>query len=151
MVRIVYIVTHPVSARLLLNGQLRYLKERGFDALVISSPGKDLDLVAEREGVGTIPIHMDRAIRPWRDILALVCLYRTLRALQPDIVNASTPKAALLGTVAAFLARVPARIYTVRGLRLETARGLRRALLWCAERLAAACAHRIVCVSQRFG
>ncbi len=148
MARVVYIVTHPVSARLLLKGQLRYLMEKGFDVLVISSAGKDLDRVAEREGIRTISVKMDRTIRPWRDVLALLRLYRTLRALQPDIVNASTPKAGLLGTLAAFVARVPVRIYTVRGLRLETARGLRRALLWCAERLASACAHRIVCVSQ---
>ena len=145
---IVYIVTHPVSAQLLLKGQLRYLREKGWDVWVISSPGRELDRVAEREEVRTIGIQMDRAARPLRDLWALARLYRTLRALRPDIVNASTPKAGLLGTVAAFLARVPLRIYTQRGLRLETTRGLRRAMLWCAERLACACAHRIVCVSR---
>ena len=147
MVRIAYIVTHPVSARVPLRGQFRYLRERGFDVVVISSPGKDLDVVAEREGVVTEAVPMHRAIRPVQDAIALIRLYGLLRRLRPQIVNASTPKAGLLGMVAAFLARVPVRIYTLWGLRLETTKGLKRHLLCWAEKLASACAHRVLCVS----
>ena len=146
MTRIVYIVTHPISARLLLRGQLRYLRARGFDVVVISSPGTDLDQVGAREGVRTMSVPLHRAIRPLGDLVALVRFYRVLRELRPDIVNASTPKAGLLGMAAAFLARVPVRIYTLRGLRLETARGPKRLVLWCAEWVASACAHRVICV-----
>jgi len=63
------------------------------------------------------------------------------------IVDASTPKAGLLSGVAAWLARVPCRVYTLRGLRLETATGLKRALLWVTEWISCKCAHRVVCVS----
>jgi len=147
MTRIVYIVTHPISARVPLWGQLRYLRERGFDVVVISSPGNDLEVVAEREGVATEAVPMHRAIRPLQDAVALIRLYRLLRRLRPNIVNASTPKAGLLGLVAAFLARVPVRIYALWGLRLETTRGPMRLLLWFTEYLASACAHRVICVS----
>jgi len=67
---------------------------------------------------------------------------------RPDVVDASTPKAGLLGSLAAMLARVPCRVYTLRGLRMETATGLKRLVLWLAERLACACAHRVVPVSK---
>jgi glycosyltransferase involved in cell wall biosynthesis len=50
-------------------------------------------------------------------------------------------------TCAAWLAGVPIRIYTLRGLRLETARGLKRWMLYLTERVACACAHRVICVS----
>lgn len=60
----------------------------------------------------------------------------------------STPKAGLLGNLAARFCGVPVRVYLLRGLRLETSTGLKRLLLLTAERVAAACAHYVVCNSQ---
>ena len=125
--RLVYLVTHAVSARLLLAGQLGYLRAAGFDVTVIASPGPDLDVVAAREGVDVVPVPMARAMRPADDARALVAVTAALRRLRPDIVNASTPKAGLLGMLAARALAVPVRIYLLRGLRLETERGWRRA------------------------
>ena len=34
-----YVVTHPVSARYLLAGQLRYVREQGFDVHLVAGPG----------------------------------------------------------------------------------------------------------------
>ena len=143
-----YLVTHPMTARLLLEGQLRSLGEAGFEPVLISSPGPDLEGVAEREGARVETLAMAREIAPLRDAVALARLVRRLRRLGPAIVNAGTPKAGLLGMLAARLAGVPVRVYTLRGLRLETARGARRRLLAAAERLACASAHRVVCVSD---
>jgi glycosyltransferase involved in cell wall biosynthesis len=53
----------------------------------------------------------------------------------------------LLGTMAALLSRVPRRVYMLRGLKCETATGAKRRLLFAAERLAAACAHVVLCNS----
>jgi glycosyltransferase involved in cell wall biosynthesis len=63
-------------------------------------------------------------------------------------VDVSTPKAGLLGSIAALLARVPCRVYTLRGLRMETATGLKRRMLWLAEWLSCACAHSVVPLSE---
>jgi glycosyltransferase involved in cell wall biosynthesis len=142
------VVTIPVTASVLLRGQLAYLRENGFEVTVISSPGPELDLVAKREGVRTIGVPMKREIDPWSDLVALEQLTREVRRLQPDIVNASTAKAGLLGMIAAVVARVPIRIYLLRGLRLETEHGVKRATLGMTERCASACAHRVVCVSE---
>ncbi len=70
-----------------------------------------------------------------------------LRKLDPDVTNASTPKAGLLVTVAAAINRVPVRVYTLRGLRLEGERGVKRALLWAMEWLACRSATKIVAIS----
>ena len=145
--RLIYVVTHPMAARLLLRGQLDYMRRCGFDVAVVASPGADLDVVAKREDVEVIALPMPRAIRPYQDVRALLALYRLFRSRRPDIVSAGTTKAGLLGTLAARLAGVPVCIYTLRGLRMETARGLQRILLGLTEHAAAKAAHRVLAVS----
>ncbi len=141
-------VTHPVTADVLLRGQLAFLREAGFDVTVIASPGEALDLVRDREGVNTVGVSMAREPSPRRDATSLVALTRALRAIDPDIVIASTPKAGLLGMIAARMLSVPVRVYLLRGLRLETAEGRLRAVLGMTERLASACALDVVSVSE---
>lgn len=145
--RLLYLVTHPMTARYLLRGQLRHLAGRGFEVALAAAPGPDLDVALEQEGVAGFEVPMAREIAPARDLAALARLGRVIARFRPHLVCAGTPKAGLLGMLAARRARVPARLYAVRGLRLETARGARRRLLATAERTAAACAHRVVCVS----
>jgi glycosyltransferase involved in cell wall biosynthesis len=146
--KLVYLVTVPVTANVLLRGQLAYMQERGFDVTVISSPGPELDAVARREGVRTIAIPMARDIAMHTDMVALARITRALAGLKPDIVNASTSKAGLLGMIAAAALRVPVRVYLLRGLRLETERGIKRSVLGLAERAAVKCAHEVICVSE---
>src|SRR6185436_3440440 len=57
-------------------------------------------------------------------------------------------KGGLLGMIAAWLARVPVRIYDLWGLPFTTAVGLRRLLLRWTERVACALAHQVLCVSH---
>lgn len=139
--------THAVTADLFLRGQLAFMRDRGFDVTVITAPGPDLERVREREGVETIGVPMVRTNDARRDAVSLVRLTRVLAAIRPDIVNAGTPKAGLLGMLAARMLRVPIRIYLLRGLRLETEKGMLRAVLATTERLASACAHDVMCNS----
>jgi glycosyltransferase involved in cell wall biosynthesis len=145
--RLVYVVTHPVTADVLLRGQLAFMREHGFDVTVIGAPGPELDRVREREGVDTVSVPMVRHNDARQDALSLLQLTRALRRIRPDIVNAGTTKAGLLGMLAARAVSVPIRIYLLRGLRMETATGLMRQILGVTERVAAACAHDVPCVS----
>ena len=90
---------------------------------------------------------MQREISPLRDLISLYQMFRVMKHVNPSLVDVSTPKAGLLGGVAAWWARVPCRVYTLRGLRLETTTGLKRALLWATEWISCHCAHRVVCIS----
>ena len=132
---------------LVLTGRLRALRESGFRVTLISSPGAILDRLRVAEGVDAIAIPLERAIAPLADLLSLIRLWRLLRTLRPDIVEFSTPKAGLLGMIAAALARIPRRVYLLRGLKLESESGLKRLLLLTTERIAAACAHTVLCNS----
>lgn len=146
-VRLAYIVTDAVSTGL-LRRQLRHMREDGFDVTVISSPGDRLKRCSEEEGVRAVPVPMARPIRLWQDLKSLFALFFALRSIRPHAVNAGTPKAALLGMVAAWLLRVPVRIYTVRGLRLETVRGPIRWILALMERVTSFCATHNLYVSH---
>lgn len=55
-----------------------------------------------------------RAFRSW---------IKLLKDISPDIVFVGTPKASFLGITAAWLSKVPKRLYHLRGLRLETMSG----------------------------
>jgi glycosyltransferase involved in cell wall biosynthesis len=142
------VVTVPVTANVLLRGQLGFLREEGFDVTVISSPGPELERVAEREQVDVVGVPIAREIEPLPDARSLQRVTGVLAKLQPDIVNASTAKGGLVGMLAAAAVRVPVRVYQLRGLRLETEHGLKRSILGITERVAAACAHRVICNSD---
>ncbi len=133
---------------LVLRGRLRAFKAAGFRVTVLCSPGPLLVRIAAEEDVDFIGIPMDRDISPWADVRSLLLIVRALRRVRPALTEFSTPKAGLLGSVAALLCRVPVRIYLLRGLRLETVKGLKRTLLLAAERVAAAASHSVICNSE---
>jgi glycosyltransferase involved in cell wall biosynthesis len=145
-VSILHAVTDPIST-ILMRGQLSYLGANGFDPALLSSPGKELEETAVSEGYRVYSVPMCREISPLSDLLSFFRIVRLLRRIRPVICNSGTPKAGLLVGLASWFTRVPCRIYTLRGLRLETARGARRMILGIAEKLACASANRVVCVS----
>lgn len=140
-------VTHPQTC-LILGARLRALRLAGFRVLLLSSPGPLLDQTALREGVERIELPIERGMAPLADLASLYRLWRAIGRCHPDLVEFSTPKAGLLGTFAACLRGVRRRVYMLRGLKLEGTTGLKRLILLAAERLAAHCAHVVLCNSE---
>lgn len=136
---------------LVLAARLKALIEAGFRVSLVSAPGGLASHGSKIEGVSAHEIPMARAISLLGDAVTLVRLLRLHRRLRPDLVEFSTPKAGLLGSVAAWICRVPVRIYFLRGLRFETARPVKRCILLCSEKLAAACAHVVLVNSRSLG
>lgn len=145
---IVHITTIPESLYVFFDGQFMYLQNSGFNVIAISSPGKWLDTFSKREQVQVFGLELTRKITPFKDILTIYRLCRLLHRLKPDIVHAHTPKGGLLGTVAAWLVRVPIRIYQIHGLPFMTASGLKKTILTATEIVACALANRVLCVSN---
>lgn len=146
--RVLYGVTVGASAFSLLKGQLRWLNSQGWQCSLVTTPDSKAHSAAEAEQVELYPVAMTRSVTPLRDLSALVRWLAVLMKVRPDAVNASTPKAGLIGILAAFVLRIRKRIYVMRGLRLEGAQGPTRFLLWLMERLAIACATDVIFVSQ---
>lgn len=127
----------------LLKGQLSFL-QNFMDVILVAKDTGNLRQLAESEGVQYRDIDMRREISPINDLKSLYRLIRLFRKERPDIVHANTPKGALLGLLAARITRVPHGIYNVNGLRFETATGNFRRLLISMEKIACACATKVI-------
>src|SRR5487761_1527101 len=145
--RLLVLTTSALSLNL-LRGQLRFFRETGFDVTVACSPDPFLDSVAREERVQAEAIPMSREIDPLRDVIALWRIWKCILRTRPVITSVSTPKAGLLGGLAAWLGPAPCRVYVLRGLRGDPSHGARRFFLLFFERLACRMAHRVICVSE---
>lgn len=92
-------------------------------------------------------IDVIRSISVWKDIKAVVSTISYIREIKANVVTGHTPKVGLIAMIAAYIARVPVRIYFRHGLVYETSHGIKRALLVNIDRLASLLATQIVCVS----
>ena len=137
--RLLRITTVPISLKILLNGQLTFFAEQGFEVLAVSSSGKEADDLVRR-GIAHRVVDMTRKITPLRDLIALFRLISLIREFKPDIVHTHTPKAGLLGMLAARICGVKVRMHTVAGLPLMEYHGLTKKILILAERLTYKCA-----------
>ena len=142
MLKLHRLTTVPLSFETLLKGQLRFMQQF-YDITAICSDRERLEKAGGNEGVKTYPVDLTRQITPIKDLKALWKLYRYFRKEKPDIVHTHTPKAGLIGMMAACFAKVPNRLHTVAGLPLMEASGLKRIILNFTEKLTYQCAHRI--------
>jgi len=133
----------PISFKVLLKGQLRFMASNGFDVKGVSSEGEELREVRENEGIVMEAINMSRKITPFQDLKSLWEMWNFLRKEKPQIVHTHTPKAGIIGMLAARLAGVPHRLHTVAGLPLMEATGTKRKILNFVEKLTYSSATRV--------
>ena len=133
----------PLSLKVLLKGQLRFMASNGFDVKGVSSEGEELREVHENEGIAVEAITMSRKITPFQDLKSLWEMWNFLRKEKPQIVHTHTPKAGIIGMLAARLAGVPHRLHTVAGLPLMEAIGTKRKILNFVEKLTYSSATRV--------
>lgn len=119
-----------------------------FEVIGVSSNDKELEEVKNEEGIAVVPIEMSRKITPIQDIKSLLKTYNYLKKVQPKIVHTHTPKAGIVGMLAAKLAGVPIRLHTVAGLPLMEATGNKRKILDFVEKLTYSSATKVYPNSQ---
>src|SRR5690606_13414243 len=110
------ITTVPLSLKLLLTDQMKFLKAAGWEVLMVSADGKEVNDVVKREGVPHRIVPFSRKISPLQDLYCIWQLVNLFKKEKPDIVHSHTPKAGLLGMIAAVITGVPIRIHTLAGL-----------------------------------
>lgn len=141
--KIIRAATVPRSLNTFCNGMLRELSNK-YEVIALSSPGDEMALIAEREGVRTIAVPMERHISLINDIKSLFALIKVFRKEKPDIVHSITPKAGMLCMVAAWWTKVPVRVHTFTGLVFPTSTGLKRKTLMLTDKITCACATHII-------
>ena len=133
MHKLVRITTIPLSLEKLLEGQLTYMN-RFYEVTAISAEKERLERYGRDNGIKTYWVEMTRAITPVSDIKAVWKLYNYFKKEKPFIVHTHTPKAGIVGMLAAKLAGVPIRLHTVAGLPLLETTGSKRKILNLVEK-----------------
>lgn len=122
----------------LLAGQLKFMSQY-YDVIAITSGGPNFDKLLEEQGVRGYEVPFTRkTFSLFSDIKSFFKLIRIFRKEKPYIVHSHTSKDGLLCMVAAWLCRVPHRLYTIAGL--ADLSGVRGLMLYLAEWLTFACA-----------
>jgi glycosyltransferase involved in cell wall biosynthesis len=111
--RIAHVTTIDESLRMLLS-QLVSLRLAGYHVTGISAPGAAFAALGA-VGIGHISVPMTRRLTPLTDLASLWHLYRVIRRGHFTIVHTHTPKAGLIGQLAARFAGVPVIVNTVHG------------------------------------
>ena len=126
--KLIRITTVPVSLEKLLEGQLTFMQTY-FEVIAVSSQKEKLQEFGKKNNIQEYYVPLTRKITPLQDIISVWKLYRFLKKEKPQIVHTHTPKAGIVGMLAAYLAGVPNRLHTVAGLPLLEATGTKRKLL----------------------
>src|SRR5690554_5619245 len=134
MQKLIRITTIPLSLEKLLEGQLTYMNNY-YDVTAVSAEKERLEKYGRDNGVKTFWVEMTRAITPFQDLKAVWKLYRFFKKENPLIVHTHTPKAGIVGMMAAKMAGVPLRLHTVAGLPLLETTGTKRKILDVVEKL----------------
>jgi glycosyltransferase involved in cell wall biosynthesis len=124
-----------MALRYLLPGQMQFMQQNGFDVLMISADGPELNEVIVNEGCRHMVVPMTRKITPLQDLKCLIQLIRIIKKEKPDSVHSHTPKAGLLGMLAAKFCGIKIRIHTVAGMPLMVEKGFKLKLLSFIEKL----------------
>ncbi|MFT4857487.1 MAG: glycosyltransferase involved in cell wall biosynthesis [Algoriphagus sp.] len=134
MPKLIRITTVPLSLKLLLAGQMKFMKANGWEVIMVSSDGREVQQIIRAEGVEHEVIPFTRKITPFQDLTCIWKLYQLFRREKPDIVHTHTPKAGLLGMIAAKLSGQKIRIHTLAGIPYMAAEGSKKSLLVQAEK-----------------
>ncbi|MFT3909005.1 MAG: glycosyltransferase family 4 protein [Ferruginibacter sp.] len=143
MPRLIRITTVPVSMQVLLRGQLKFMKEHGFDVTMVSADGEEVKALEEQEGSPHIAVPFTRMITPIKDMICWIKMFRIFRKLKPDIVHSHTSKAGLIGMSAAWFAGVPVRLHTIAGIPWIESKGFFRYFMRLLEKVTVMFASKI--------
>ncbi len=131
--KLIRITTIPLSLEKLLEGQLTFMNGH-YDVIAIAAEEERLQKYGSDNKVRTFWVEMTRKITPILDLKSVIKLYRYFKSEKPLIVHTHTPKAGIVGMLAAKLAGVPIRLHTVAGMPLMETLGLKRKILNLVEK-----------------
>jgi glycosyltransferase involved in cell wall biosynthesis len=141
--KLIRITTIPLSLEKLLESQLTFMS-RHYEVTAVAAEKERLEKYGKNNGVNTFWVEMTRAITPVQDLKAVWRLYNFFKAEKPEIVHTHTPKAGIVGMLAAKMAGVPLRIHTVAGLPLMETTGTKRKVLYFVEKFTYSLANRVL-------
>lgn len=145
-IKLCVVATADITIQNLCRGRLEYLVEHGYDVTVVCGPTNMADQIRAR-GLKLFTPVLTRAISPFTDLRCLMQLRRFFCREQFHIIEISTPKAALLGAIAARLAIGSKLVHLLRGLAYQRQSFLSALLMRWSQRIPSILADSVIAVS----
>lgn len=147
MKKICYVVTIPLTIKAFFIPQLQYLSMHGFDVTVVCSDDSKLqELLGER--IHFVPVNIPRGISIRGSILAIKKLKKFFKKEKFDLIQYSTPNAALYASIASKKSGCKVRNYHLMGFRYLGAKGIGKVILKTIEKITCNNSTSIECVSK---
>lgn len=144
-----FIVTDAISFNVLYRGQLEYLAGKECELTLICGGEKsELDILRKRNVGKILDLGLVRQPSFWLDLVCLFKLFWHFLFNRYDLVVSTTPKALLLGSLAAFLTYQRRRVSFFQGRVYENFKGFKRNIYTFIDSIVVACSQEIVFVSQ---
>lgn len=137
----------PETIKAFFIPQLKYLDANGFDVTVICSQCDTL----QNEIGGKVhyePLNIPRGLSLLGSLKAIQALYKLFKKERFDLVQYSTPNAALYASIASKMVGIKIRIYHLMGFRYLGSNGIERIFLKEIEKIVCELSTSIECVSQ---
>jgi lipopolysaccharide/colanic/teichoic acid biosynthesis glycosyltransferase len=140
---ICFVVTSPFTVNGFLANHLKALSADRSVTLCTNLNLYPLSPELKKLQLRIINVPLERKFSPAKDLAAIWTLYWIFRKNRFDAVHSITPKAGLLGMMAAFLAQVPSRFHTFTGQVWAKTAGLKRSFYKSIDRLIAVLALKV--------
>lgn len=131
-----------------LKGQVSYLVNEGWEVVIISGPGEEIELLAKNENATLYPVTFTKSMLPFYDLVCLFQIFSIIKSEKPDIINAGNPKSGFLIMLACWLLRYKNRIFTLHGLVSDNRAGVVKRIMRLTEKFSCSIAKQVIVVSS---
>jgi len=146
--KIATLAAAPLSINVLLRDQIKMLQGEGHEVVAVCGEGPMVEDV-RGDGIQVETVDFYRELNAIADARALYQLVRLFTRHRFDVVHTHTPKAGLLGPLAARLSGVPYIVHTIHGLLFhQDMPQLSRNIFWLPEKWTATLATHLLSQSQ---
>lgn len=114
-IRIVQLTAIESTMNTMLYALNKGILKEGYSLIALYSPSETSDEIVRDRDISVVNVEIERKIAPISNIRCIYKIYKELKKIKPHIVHVHTPIAAVLGRIAAKLAKVPIIIYTAHG------------------------------------
>jgi glycosyltransferase involved in cell wall biosynthesis len=148
--KLIHVFTAPQTAYFFMNGQLDFMISKGIEVTVIMPLDIEFNQkFKERQlNVTIINVNFERTISLTRDLSCLFQLIKIFNKRKPDIIHLHTPKASLLGALAARLLFKKNIIYQMHGLVSASGNNVHKGFSYMFERITCSLSTQIFAVSE---
>jgi glycosyltransferase involved in cell wall biosynthesis len=120
MPKLLLLSTEPITFKLLLSGQPKLMKEEGWELLLVSADGREVQSICRAEGVRHEVIPFVKGENYVEDFISFWLLFQLIRKERPDVIHSYDSKTGFLAMLAGGLVGIPHRIHSITEMPVHT-------------------------------